>query len=264
MATILILDDRATNRSIYARLAGLVAEDVAVESFADPLDALEWLEHNPVDLVITDFKMPGMDGAEFTRRLRATPATAGVPVVVITAHADRGFRLRALDAGATDFLQSPIDHVEFVARARSLLTRGTAAVRDPAPLRADAEALARLLDALPAMVSVTDPEDRCIFVNALQARLAGAAGPEELEGADAARLHGSRAARSLAGDRRVLETGAELPPYAELLEQEGAPPRRLLTRKAPLRDAAGRLIGVITASVLLPEVMPTGVVEPEP
>ena len=124
MATILILDDRATNRNIYARLAAAIEEGVAAEVFADPADALEWLEHNRVDLVITDYKMPGMDGAEFTRRFRAMPNNRHVPLVVITAYDDRSFRLRALDAGATDFLQSPVDHFEIVVRARNLLALG--------------------------------------------------------------------------------------------------------------------------------------------
>ena len=52
----------------------------SAEVFADPGDALEWLEHNRVDLVITDYKMPGMDGAEFTRRFRAMPGGRHVPV----------------------------------------------------------------------------------------------------------------------------------------------------------------------------------------
>src|SRR5690349_5893955 len=124
MATILILDDRAINRNIYARLAAAIEEGIAVEVFADPVDALEWLEHNRVDLIITDYKMPSMDGTEFTRRLRAMQAGLQIPVLVVTAHDDRSFRVRALDAGATDFLQSPIDHFEFVTRARNLLALG--------------------------------------------------------------------------------------------------------------------------------------------
>lgn len=130
MALILILDDRATNRNIYARLAAAIEPGIAVEVFADPTDALEWLQANRVDLVITDYRMPGMDGAEFTRRFRALPGAALVPVMVVTAYDDRSFRLRALDAGATDFLQTPIDHFELVTRARNLLALGR---QTPAP-----------------------------------------------------------------------------------------------------------------------------------
>src|SRR5829696_1429511 len=161
MAMILILDDRATNRSIFARLASVIEDNVSVEVFGDPLDALEWLEGNRVDLVITDFKMPGMDGAEFTRRFRALPGGVAVPVLVVTAHDDRSFRVRALDAGATDFLQSPIDHFEFVTRARNLLALGRQGERPGEPPSVTAAplpgaGLAQILDSLAAMVSVTD------------------------------------------------------------------------------------------------------------
>src|SRR5579875_3029861 len=121
MSLIAILDDRATNRNIYTRLAASLEEGVSVSAFADPLAALDWLTENPADLVITDYKMPRLDGAEFTRRFRAQPAGADTPVIVITVYEDRNLRLRALDAGATDFLQSPVDHQEFLTRARNLL-----------------------------------------------------------------------------------------------------------------------------------------------
>jgi CheY-like chemotaxis protein len=237
MPLILILDDRATNRSIFARLAALIADGVVVESFADPLDALEWLAVNPVDLVITDYKMPRMSGAEFTRRLRAEAATPEVPVIVVTAYDDRTFRQHAMEAGATDFLQSPVDHFEFVARARNLLALPRT---EALPSRAPA------LDDLPALVCATDRAGRCLFVNALQARAAGAA-PEELVGQEIARVLGAeRAAVSLARDRQVLASGERLPAF---FEQAG--PRRLLTAKAPLRAADGSVVGVLSTSLEL-------------
>jgi PAS domain S-box-containing protein len=265
MAMILILDDRATNRSIYARLATVIEDGVSVEVFGDPLDALEWLEGNRIDLVITDFKMPGMDGAEFTRRLRALPGKSSVPVLVVTAHDDRGFRVRALDAGATDFLQSPIDHFELVTRARNLLALGRRepaagyppglAESPPAPptppgsdlLQAQgAENLVRILDNLPAQVSAIDRDGRCIYANAAMAAALGAR-PTELRGARATTLFGPRRAeRSRAADLAVLATGASLPPYRE----EGTD-GQLLTTKAPLRDPSGEIMAVITTSIPL-------------
>jgi PAS domain S-box-containing protein len=256
MAMILILDDRATNRSIFARLATVIEDNVAVEVFGDPVDALEWLEDNRVDLVITDFKMPGMDGAEFTRRFRATPGGGRVPVLIVTAHDDRSFRVRALDAGATDFLQSPIDHFELVTRARNLLALGRGVGHQsgaepsgragPAdPLQAQGvESLAQILDNLPAQVSAADREGRCIYVNATFAMAIGVRAAE-LVGAGPASLFGeARGERSRAGDLTVLTTGAPLPAYRE--ESANGP---LLTSKAPLRDAAGMVTAVITTSI---------------
>ena len=87
----------------------------------DPAEALDWLKDNTPDLVVTDYKMPKMDGAEFVRRFRKLPECADVPAVVITVYEERSHRINALEAGATDFLQSPVDHHEFLTRARNLL-----------------------------------------------------------------------------------------------------------------------------------------------
>lgn len=248
MPLILILDDRATNRAIFSRLAQLIADEVMVESFANPLDALEWLESNEVDLVITDYSMREMDGAEFTRRFRAQRRGAAVPVLVVTAYDDRGFRQAAMEAGATDFLQSPVDHFEFVARARNLLALPPAAAA-PRPVVAPA------MDDLPALVAATDREGRCLFVNARMAAHLGQAAAE-LVGQDMARvLGGERAALIRAKDRAVIETGQPVPSFWEAAEGGGM----LLTSKAPLRAADGAVLGVLTTSIELdPTAAPPG------
>ena len=121
MSRIVIIDDRSTNRNIFSKLAASIEPEVTVQTFGDPLDALAWLAGNLPDLVITDYKMPNMDGAEFIRRFRDIPGAEDIPVIVITVYEERTFRLRALESGATDFLHSPVDHHEFVTRARNLL-----------------------------------------------------------------------------------------------------------------------------------------------
>ena len=119
---ILILDDRKTNRTILSKLALTVEKDLEVEDYGEPLEAVERVRKWVPDLVITDFNMPGMNGAQFIRAIRALPDCADVPVIVVTAYQDKDYRYQALEAGATDFLNSPIDHHEFVTRARNLLT----------------------------------------------------------------------------------------------------------------------------------------------
>jgi CheY-like chemotaxis protein len=121
MSIIVIVDDRSINRTIYAKLAQSMGPEVEVRDFGDPAEALVWLAHNRADLIITDHDMPRIDGGEFITRFRALPDAQRVPVMMITVNDKRVARLRALESGANDFLHSPIDHCEFVMRARNLL-----------------------------------------------------------------------------------------------------------------------------------------------
>ncbi len=119
---VLIVDDRSTARSLLEGLARSLEQGLRVESFADPSDALARAAQLTPDLVISDYRMPGMDGVEFTRRLRALPRLADVPVIIVTVVEDRQIRYQALEAGATDFLTRPIDPQECRARCKNLLS----------------------------------------------------------------------------------------------------------------------------------------------
>ncbi|MCG8428427.1 MAG: response regulator [Chromatiales bacterium] len=121
MPTVLIVDDQSISRMILEELIRSIDETMDVESYADPIAALDWAKANKHDLVITDYKMPNMDGVEFTHWLRQIPSCADVPVVIITSVDDKAVRYKALEAGATDFLSKPIDHYECRARCRNLL-----------------------------------------------------------------------------------------------------------------------------------------------
>lgn len=120
MTRILIIDDQSTSRQILEELVTSLGERVVTDSFADPQAALTWARTNPPDLVLTDFKMPQMNGVEFTRRFR--DLYPDVPLVMVTSVEDREIRYQALESGATDFLTKPVDHTECRARCRNLLT----------------------------------------------------------------------------------------------------------------------------------------------
>jgi two-component system response regulator RpfG len=122
MSTILVVDDQLTSLTILERLAGSLEESSRVEAFADPVRALDWATAHDIDLVLVDYRMPRMDGVEFTKRFRETEGCADVPLVVVTSFDAKDIRYRALEAGATDFLTKPVDHIEFRARCRNLLT----------------------------------------------------------------------------------------------------------------------------------------------
>ena len=120
-ARVVIVDDRATARSLLEGLARSLEPGVTVESFADPQEALTHMQRITPDLIITDYRMPGMDGIEFTRRIRATRRLADVPIIIVTVVEDRQIRYQALENGATDFLTRPIDPQECRARCNNLL-----------------------------------------------------------------------------------------------------------------------------------------------
>jgi two-component system cell cycle response regulator len=117
-ARILVVDDIEANVRLLE--AKLNAEYYDVFSATDGMSALAAAaEHHP-DIILLDVMMPGLDGFEVCRRLKADGATRHIPVVLITALDGRQDRLTGLKAGADDFLNKPIDDVALFARVRSL------------------------------------------------------------------------------------------------------------------------------------------------
>jgi two-component system, response regulator RpfG len=121
-STVLIIDDQSTGRVILEEIVRGVDPNLVIQTFADPLAAIEWAKTHPVDLVLTDYKMPQLDGVETIRRIRQIFSCMDVPIVVVTILEDKEVRYRALEAGATDFLTKPVDQYECRARCRNLLT----------------------------------------------------------------------------------------------------------------------------------------------
>ena len=118
-ARVLVVDDLLPNvRLLEARLS---AEYFDVSAAMSGADALALCEQNLCDIVLLDAMMPGMDGFEVCRRLKSSPATAHIPVVMVTALDQPSDRLRGLDAGADDFLTKPVDDTALLARVRSLV-----------------------------------------------------------------------------------------------------------------------------------------------
>src|SRR5882672_9736357 len=109
------------NLRIMKQLALGLTDGGDVDTFPDPALALEAAKANPPELVVSDYSMPGMDGAAFVAALRELPECSEIPIVIVTIYEDKDFRYKALQAGATDFLLSPIDHQEFRIRLRNLL-----------------------------------------------------------------------------------------------------------------------------------------------
>jgi diguanylate cyclase (GGDEF)-like protein/PAS domain S-box-containing protein len=268
MPDVVVIDDRVTNRNVLTRLAASVEEGVRVKAFASPQAALEWVQHAMPDLVITDFKMPGMDGADFTRAFRAMPGAFEVPVVVVTVYEERSYCYQALEAGATDFLLSPVDHHEFRARARNLLTMRkqqklleqrahelrrellSSTEQHEAALRASELRLRRLIDTVPAMISAVSAGGRLTLINSAHKQIYGV-DPAAATGKTLAEVHGEDyATQHLVLNAKVFESGETLPSFEHEVSAPGGDcERTLLTSKSPLFDDAGRVAEVVTVSL---------------
>jgi signal transduction histidine kinase len=116
---ILVVDDLEPNRLLVRDLLELQGHEVA--ETADGASALLYALENPVETIVLDVQMPVMDGLELTRRLRAVPKTAAIPIILVTALGSREDRLAGIRAGANDFLTKPIDSADLTLRVRNAL-----------------------------------------------------------------------------------------------------------------------------------------------
>ncbi|PWK69846.1 PleD family two-component system response regulator [Aminobacter sp. AP02] len=118
-ARILVVDDIPANVKLLE--VRLLAEYFEVLTAFNGPDALAACEDGKVDVVLLDVMMPGMDGFEVCRRLKADPATAHIPVVMVTALDHVTDRVRGLDVGADDFLTKPVNDLQLITRVKSLV-----------------------------------------------------------------------------------------------------------------------------------------------
>jgi len=120
--TILVIDDQPEVAHLVTRLIGVNRPGAEVLSALDGPSGLRAIAERRPDVVILDAKLPGMDGFEVCRRLRADPATADIPVLMISGtFTDPLHRAQGLDVGADGFLCKPFEAAEFSAQLRSLL-----------------------------------------------------------------------------------------------------------------------------------------------
>ncbi|WP_267549337.1 HD domain-containing phosphohydrolase [Rhizobium rhizogenes] len=120
---IFVLDD---SPSVVATLCRAVEaiKGSEVLSFLHPADAIDQLESKTPDLILVDYMMPGMNGIEVIAHLRKNPLTTHVPAIMITSRKEADIKLAAMKAGATEFLNKPIDETELTIRVRNILSIG--------------------------------------------------------------------------------------------------------------------------------------------
>lgn len=120
-ARVLVIEDEDRIRQFLQR--GLGYQGYKVDLAPDGQTGLDLAAENPPDLILLDIMLPGIDGLEVCRRLRASGGTAEVPILMLTAKETIEDRVKGLDAGADDYLVKPFALDELMARVRALLRR---------------------------------------------------------------------------------------------------------------------------------------------
>ncbi len=118
-ARVLVVDDILPNVKLLE--AKLSSEYYDVITATNGAEALEKVAQRSPDIVLLDVMMPGMDGFEVCKRIKDNPATAHIPVVMVTALTDASDRIRGLESGADDFLSKPLNDIALMSRVRSLV-----------------------------------------------------------------------------------------------------------------------------------------------
>jgi len=122
MTDVLIVDDDEKIRKL-ARV-NLEKRGYTVREAADGAEAIEIIKSNPPDLVLLDLVMPGISGIDVCIWVRAQ---ADIPIVVLSAYDEEDLKVRALDAGADDYVTKPFGYDELLARVRAVMRRSEAA-----------------------------------------------------------------------------------------------------------------------------------------
>jgi two-component system, sensor histidine kinase and response regulator len=231
MPKLLVVDDIAANRELLLEILAL--EGYSAVTASSGAEALRLVAKEDPELMLLDVNMPGMDGLEVCRRLRANPETRSLPIILVTALAEREQRLAGVEAGANDYLTKPIDRTELLLRVRNAL--GLRALhREVARQYAELQKLERMRDSLVHML-----------VHDLRSPLTGITGYLELSQMRVAELHEPELERDLSEARQSVAELTEM--VSDVLDvsrfEAGAMPLKLVP--LDLRTVAAEAIAMI-------------------
>ena len=237
---VLVVDD---NRDVRDYVRGLLELTYQVEAVADGAAALAAVAARPPDLVLTDAMMPGIDGFELLRRLRAQPETRAIPVVILSARAGDEAKVEGLHAGADDYLTKPFSARELVARVGTQLKLAHLRAR----AESERERFYALLQQAPVPIAVYDgPDLRIAYRNEAAVAIVRADAQGKAFVDAFPELVGSPLHEALL---RVYQTGVGSAGPAvpiPLRAESGLVEERIFNLLCePLRDDEGRVTGVI-------------------
>lgn len=262
---ILVADDAACNRLILREMLLRAGHEVVLAE--DGIAAWAVLQQpDAPKLAVLDWMMPGLDGLEVVQKAQALFQAEPVYCILLTARADKEDIVRALDAGANDYLTKPFNWPELLARVqvgvrmvqlqsnlagrlRELESALAARQRAEEALFQEQDCVRSLMDNLPVSIYFKDRFSRFTRINTEMARRFGLRDPEQAAGLrDYDFFTLEHAAATLADERRIIQTGE---PLVEREERESWPDGRVTwvaSTKMPLRRASGEIIGTFGVS----------------
>ncbi len=252
-AHLLIVDDEIKNRRLLEAL--LRPEGYRTVSVASGEEALAAIELQPPDLILLDVMMPGMDGYELARRLKADASTSNIPIIMVTAQIDRSARLAGLEAGAEEFLTKPIDRAELWLRVRNLLRlksfgdflQGRSCTLEQAARERSDEfnetesRFSGFMESSPMLAWVSDDQGRLLYTNKAWNEFMGMDPRLEANDSDAARERAAILGKLSVGERDSLASGAVVQKPVWIPEQGGRF-RCWNSIRFPLRESSGQLV----------------------
>lgn len=123
-STVMVIDDQSSSLNILSETLRNIDSNVLIKPFQYATAALSEAKKSPPDLIITDYRMPVMNGIEFTKKLRRIPNCQDIPIMMITIMKEREILYEALENGVNDFLNKPFDKTEYKSKCRNLLSLG--------------------------------------------------------------------------------------------------------------------------------------------
>ncbi|MGA9665425.1 MAG: response regulator [Gallionella sp.] len=115
---VVIVDDASENLMV---MESILAKDYSLKLFNNAKEALDHVTANPPDLILLDIMMPGIDGFETCRRIKANPGLADIPVIFITSKNEDEYEETGFSVGASDFIHKPVNAAILAARVRTHL-----------------------------------------------------------------------------------------------------------------------------------------------
>jgi PAS domain S-box-containing protein len=246
-ARVLLADDNPDMREYVSRLLGGKFE---VESVANGEDALKAALRRPPDLVLSDVMMPVLDGFGLLRALRSNSATAGVPVILLSARAGEEARVDGLGAGADDYLTKPFSARELVARVEINieLSRMRRAIAHQEELRDSQERLRAIVEQAGAGLAEMDIEHRFVLLNDQYCSIVGRS-REDLLGE---RMEDITYSEDVARNLPLLRAAAEQGIPFTIEKRHLRPDGKLIwvnNHVTPIRGLDGNIRGLMTVSI---------------